>query len=448
MELSVSNHSLSPLSEPETYLTQLLATVTAAVPTALALPALRQTATALVQEQTFPSPRQEAWRFSDLSGLLALAFQVAEPPSPSALEAIAAIPARPETANSRLVFVNGVYVEALSSRSALPEAVVVGSLATLYAQPDLQPEIERHLAQAQGHNEVFTALNTAGFQDAALIWVPRSVELSVPIQLVHYSLPVPEQTPVIAQPRTLVMAAANSSLTLIEEYHSLGEGHCFTNAVSEIWLAANAQVHHVRLQDEAKTTFHIAKTAVTQARDSFYSCTAIDLGARLARHHLETYQTGEQTNTRLYGLSAIAGDQLADTQSLISLSQPYGSADQLHKCIVGDRAHAVFSGKIYVPREAQHTHAAQLNRNLLLSNKSRVDTKPQLEIIADNVKCAHGATVSQLEADEIFYLQSRGINAEQAQRLLIYGFAMEIVEKIPVDSLRESLTQRVNQWMS
>ncbi|WP_346292142.1 Fe-S cluster assembly protein SufD [Sphaerothrix gracilis] len=443
MGLQVSDSSMTQVTKRETYLNKLIDAVTAETAAKLPLPQLRQTARALVQEQTFPSTRDEEWRFSDLSEMLTLDFQRAKLPSDKELAAIA--PPLAETQDSRLVFVNGLYVESLSARSALPDEVVVGNLAELYAQPQLKAKIEQRLGQASGHNEVFTALNTTGFQDAAVIWLPRQLELSTPIQVVHYSYSA--QTPVVSQPRCLVMAEANSALTLVEEYYSLGQAPAFTNPVTEIWLEANAQVNHVRLQDESQSTFHIAKTAITQARDSRYSCVTVDLGAKLSRHNLESYQTGEQTDTRLYGLSAIAHDQLADTHSLISLSQPHGTADQLHKCIISDRAHAVFSGKVYVPREAQQTSAAQLNRNLLLSDKSRVDTKPQLEIIADNVKCAHGATVSQLEPDEIFYLQSRGISAAQAQRLLIYGFAMEIIEKIAVTSLRESLTERITAWM-
>ncbi|NJL85966.1 MAG: Fe-S cluster assembly protein SufD [Leptolyngbyaceae cyanobacterium SM1_1_3] len=443
MGLQVSENGMAKAAE--TYLSRLLSVVAAEPLTQLALPELRQAARALVQEQSFPSARDEEWRFSDISELLALELEAAKPLSEKNLEAIAPIPNRPETQNSRLVFVNGVYVESLSSRSGLPQDVTAGSLANLCSQPELKSQIEQRLGHASGHNEVFTALNTAGFQDAAVIWVPRQVQLSTPIQLVHYAL-TEAQTAVISQPRCLVLAETGSHLTLVEEYYSRGQGQTFVNAVMEVWLEANAQIDHVRLQDEAKTTFHIAKTAVTQARDSRYTCTAVDLGSQVSRHHLEIYQTGEQTETRLYGLSAIAGDQLSDTHSLISLSQPHGSADQLHKCIISDRAHAVFSGKVYVSQSAQHTQAAQLNRNLLLSDKSRVDTKPQLEIIADNVKCAHGATVSQLAADEIFYLQSRGISPNQAQQLLIYGFAMEIIEKITIASLRESLTQQITEW--
>jgi Fe-S cluster assembly protein SufD len=159
-------------------------------------------------------------------------------------------------------------------------------------------------------------------------------------------------------------------------------------------------------------------------------------------------QTGEQTETTLNGLTIIYGNQLADTHSAIALNHPYGKSEQLHKCIVGDRAHAVFNGKVFVPKPAQLTNAAQLNRNLLLSSKARVDTKPQLEITADNVKCAHGATVSQLEDDEIFYLQSRGIDENAARNLLINAFAAEIINQIPVASLRETLLTTVNSLKS
>jgi Fe-S cluster assembly protein SufD len=171
------------------------------------------------------------------------------------------------------------------------------------------------------------------------------------------------------------------------------------------------------------------------------------LGAQLSRHHLEIYQNGAQTETHLYGLSALQGRQLADTHSLIALTHPHGSATQVQKNIVDDQAHAVFNGKVSVSRSAQFTNAAQLNRNLMLSGKARIDTKPELDIVADNVKCTHGATVSQLQPNEVFYLQSRGISADQAQRLLLHGFAMEIVEQVSVEPLRQALSDRINQTM-
>jgi len=173
--------------------------------------------------------------------------------------------------------------------------------------------------------------------------------------------------------------------------------------------------------------------------------TVINLGASLTRHNLEVYQTGEQTDTTLNALTLLGEEQLSDTHSLIAFTKPYGTANQVNKCIVGDRAHAVFNGRIVVPQAAQQTNAAQLSRNLLVSPKARVDAKPQLEITADNVKCAHGATVSQLEEDELFYLQSRGIDATYARTLLTYAFAVEVVNQIEIPSLRDRLVTHLRQ---
>ncbi len=238
------------------------------------------------------------------------------------------------------------------------------------------------------------------------------------------------------------------SIRTAETQRAREDGVYLTNAVTEIWVGDNAQVSHTRVEWEGAEAFHIGKTAIAQARDSRYTCHAITLGAKLSRHNLEILQTGEQTQTTLNGLTIISGKQLSDTHSAIALNYPHGTSDQLHKCIIGDRAHAVFNGKVFVPKPAQLTNASQLNRNLLLSSKARVDTKPQLEITADNVKCAHGATVSQLEDDEIFYLQSRGIDENDARKLLINAFAAEVINQIPVPSLREILLNTVNNLKS
>ena len=204
-----------------------------------------------------------------------------------------------------------------------------------------------------------------------------------------------------------------------------------------------AQINHTRLQQESNTAYHIGKTAVSQQRDSRYTLTEINLGGKLSRHTPEVYQQGEQTETYLNGLTVAKDEQTADTHSVIQLNHPHGTTDQLHKCIVSDRAHSVFNGKVFVPKPAQLTDASQLNRNLLLSPKARVDTKPELQITADNVKCSHGATVSQLEADEIFYLRSRGLTEDDARQLLIDAFVAEIIERIPVQSVRENIQSSI-----
>ncbi|PSN20722.1 Fe-S cluster assembly protein SufD [filamentous cyanobacterium CCP5] len=433
--------ALSKSQQRDAYLAGLLEAARAAVPAELALADLRRTAEALVKEQTFPHGKQESWRFTDLSSMMAIPFKVAD--QPVGLDAAAIDPVVLPEAGARLVVVNGQVNETLSSTDRLPAGVIAGSLKTLWQDEAWRDHLLSHIGQQSGNHEVFTALNTAGFADAVVVWVPRGCVVEEPVHIIYAS--VPQAQPAMVQPRALVVAEANSALTLIEDFWGRGMGDHFTNAVSEIYVGANAQITHGRSQRETEATFHVGKTVVSQERDSRYRCTTVSLGGRCDRHHFEVYQQGPQTETQLHGLGVVKGQQLTDTQSLVALQHPHGTVNQLQKNIIDDQAHSVFSGRIIVPQAAQLTNATQMNRNLLLSAKGRVDTKPQLEIVADNVQCAHGATVSQLEADEIFYLQSRGIAPEQAQRMLIYAFAMEVLSSMPAASLRDTLSQTIAQ---
>ncbi|BAY39944.1 hypothetical protein NIES2111_43250 [Nostoc sp. NIES-2111] len=423
----------STLLDRDAYLLGLLNQVSAK-PTEGWLQEVRDRAKNWVRHSVIPTTREEEWRFTDLSELRKVEFQAGkvQPVDISALSLS-------EAANSRLVFVNGVYAPELSAVADLPKGVVVGNLSTISSTE--QECVQKYLAQSEGALEVFTALNTAGISDVAVVLVAKNVIVETPIHLLFISVAGDRAT--ISQPRALVVAESGSQVSVIEEFVTPAEGVYLTNAVTEIAIADNAQVVHTRVERDSKAAFHIGKTAVTQARYSRYTCHTLSLGGKISRHNLEVLQTGEQTETTLNGLTMIAGNQLADTHSAIALNHPYGTSNQLHKCIVGDRAHAVFNGKVFVPKPAQLTNAAQLNRNLLLSSKARVDTKPQLEITADNVKCAHGATVSQLEDDEIFYLQSRGIDSNNARKLLVNAFAAEIINQIPHPSLRDKLLNTV-----
>jgi Fe-S cluster assembly protein SufD len=439
----IPNSSAASLSatllDRDAYLTELLNRVTVSKSEGW-LQQVRDRAANWVRHSVLPTTRDEEWRFTDLSALRQVKFNVETRHGASLQPDIL-----PEAANSRLVFVNGIYVPELSAVAGLPNGVVVSNL-----DAASQLGVQKYLAQAEGALDVFTALNTAGINDVAVVWVPKNVVVETPIHLVFIAA---GEEPIISQPRCLVVAESGSQVSLVEEYRNRrgaenAEEVYLTNAVTEIWIEDNAQVNHTRVEWDSREGFHVGKTAVTQGRFSRYTCNAISLGGRVSRHNLEILQTGEQTETTLNGLTVIGGNQLADTHSAIALNYPYGTSRQLHKTIVGDRAHAVFNGKVFVPKLAQLTDAAQLNRNLLLSSKARVDTKPQLEITADNVKCAHGATVSQLEDDEIFYLQSRGIDEESARNLLVHAFAAEIINQVPVPSLCEKLTQTVNSYQS
>jgi Fe-S cluster assembly protein SufD len=402
------------------------------------LQAVRDHAAAQVQAQAFPTPRDEEWRFTDLSSLLQTPLEAVQPQaSRLSPEAIAPF-VLPEAKSSQLVFIDGEYALGLSNLDQLPQTLVVGTLSDLAAQ--YGDRLRAYLAQHSGSEEVFTALNTAGLKDAAVIWVPKGLAIETPIHLLFIAT---AKTAALVQPRVLVVAETNSAVTLIEDYGAIGSGTYFTNSVTEIWIADNAEVNHTRVQRDGHQAFHIGKTAVSQGRTSRYTCNAVSMGAQMSRHQLEIYQTGEQTETILNGLTLLHGDQIGDTHSAIALAYPYGTTRQLHKCIIDDRAHAIFNGKVFVPKAAQMTDAGQLNRNLLLSSKARVDTKPQLEIVADNVKCTHGATVGQLEADEVFYLQSRGIDVSDARQLLVYAFAFEVIDQIAIASLRRTLAELV-----
>lgn len=383
-----------------------------------------------------PTTRDEEWRFTDITPLTRIPLRTARAlPHPRTAD-IASFVA-PEAA-VRLTFVDGRFAPELSANAGLPYGVVVTNLAAGIGTHG--SVIEKHLARLAGfEQDVFAALNTARLQDGALIWIARNQRCPTPVQLLF----VATQKETVAYPRCLVLAEAGAELTLIEHYAGLTDDPYLTDAVTEIAVGGGAEVRHVRVQREADSAFHIATCAVALEKDARYSSHAITLGARISRHNLNVKQDGEGVEARLDGLTLIAGRQLADTHTLLDHGRPNGRSRQLQKCIVAGAAHAVFNGKIAVAPGAQLTDSAQESRNLLLSDKAHVDTKPQLEIFADDVKCAHGATVGQLEADQLFYLRSRGLSEQRARNLLTYAFGAEIIDRIPVPSLVEQLEETV-----
>ena len=241
----------------------------------------------------------------------------------------------------------------------------------------------------------------------------------------------------------LIAAEANSAATIIESYASPGESVYLTNAIVDVRLGAGAHLKHFKVQRESTSAFHVAATNAELGANASYDSTAINLGAALSRHTIDVVMDHEGAECWVDGLYMVDGNQHTDTHSTIDHRQPHCSSQQLYKGILDGKSRAVFNGKVFVRHGAQQTVAQQTNKNLLLSNEARVDTKPQLEIFADDVKCAHGAAVGQLEADEIFYLESRGIRPELARNLLTYGFAEEVIEKIKIDSIRRELDEAV-----
>ena len=401
---------------------------------------LRQVASDRLSTLTFPTTRDEDWKYTDVSSLKSLVF-ANQSASSINVEALIAKHSAPEANGNLVVFVNGKHSEKYSDITGAAQGLVVGTLANLGDR--LLPKLRSHLAQHPDANNYFASLNTACMTDLAIILVPKDTVIKNPVQIIFISVPQSGEGVLLTQPRCLVIAESHSSLTFVQTFIGSDDQTYFTNSVTEVWLADGAQINQTEVQWQGNQAVHINTTAIAQARNSVYKNQSISLGAKLSRQNLIMHQMAEQTETSLTGLAFIDGEQLADTHSAIAHNYPHGSSKQLHKCIADGRSHAIFNGKIQVAKLAQQTNSAQISRNLLLSGKARVDTKPQLEIFADNVKCAHGATVSQLDAEEIFYLQSRAIDANSAANLLTYAFATEAIAQISIESVRRSLSNFV-----
>lgn len=397
----------------------------------------RVRAEALERANALPAPTtvDEDWRFTDLSPLYKTALQPVARPAQLAGADIE--PFIVPDAGSRLVFVDGTFAPALSDiRSA--DGIRVLSLSPALSEPALA--LQEQLGRiVNANSDPFAAVNTAWLRDGAVVSVERERQVRDPIHLLFVSA----SGAAAAYPRALVVAAPGSSCTVIEDFVSLHTDVGLTNGVTEISVGENASVRHIRLQRESASAFHIATCGARVARHGKYSNVSIALGGRISRYNLNVMQAGDATEFELSGLALISGRQLADTHSFVDHAHPHGRSRQLHKCVAGGAAHAVFNGKILVRPGAQRTDSGQQNRSLLLSERARVDTKPQLEIFADDVKCAHGATVGQLDAEQVFYLQSRGLSERDARNLLTFAFAAEIVESIRIRSLVQRLEDLV-----
>lgn len=386
----------------------------------------------------FPSARHDDWRFTDLSPLFLHGFHSVDSfakLTQSDIEKFL-IPGA-----IRLVFVDGCYSSELSDLTRAKSGVSVASLAERLGDQLVEENFGRYSPYKQ---DAFVALNTNFFEDGA--WVHVAKEVAVPIHLLHVA--TKREAPSAIYPRCMVVMEPSSRATVVEDYVGLDDGIYFSNAVTEVVLKERAQLQHVRVQREEKNAFHVGHCSVESGRDSVYAAISVALGARLSRHTLHVTQQGEGAEVHLDGLALIAGRQIADTHTLIDHAVPKGKSVQLHKCIVDGSAHAIFSGKIMVHAGAVGTDSVQNSRNLLLSDKARIDTQPQLEIFNDDVSCKHGATVGQIDADALFFLRSRGFSEERARNLLTHAFAAEIIAKIPVPSLVESLGRTILERMS
>ncbi len=380
-----------------------------------------------------PTVRDEEWRFTNVAPLATQEFVPAEPLS-GAADHLAAFPYT--DAPVRLVVVNGRFDSTLSRLKGLPAGVQVGSLAT--ALSDHADVVQRYFGQlAEFTNRTFTALNTAFVQDGAFVYVPDGVVLEAPLHIVFVS--GADASKVMVHPRTLIVAGAGSQLRVAETYVGVAGQTYFTNAVSEVFVSENAVVDHYKIQQESIDAFHIASLHVHTARSSTFSSHSFSLGGKLVRNDAMAILDGEGGDCTLNGLYLADRDRLIDNHTTIDHAKAHCGSHEVYKGILGGTARAVFNGKIIVRQDAQKTDAKQTNRALLLTDGATINTKPQLEIFADDVKCTHGAAIGQLDDDAIFYLRTRGLTFAEARDMMIHAFAGEILERVQIEPLRAAL---------
>ena len=398
---------------------------------------LREGAIARFDALGFPTTKQEAWRFTNVAALTETAFDLAHPAS--RIPQLAEIQPFLLGDGPRLVFVNGFLVRSLST--PLSDGVRLDGLAqALVDTPDL---VRQHLSKyAAFTDRPFAALNTAFVHDGAFVYVPARVTIEEPIQLLFLTTPVDGER-VVAHPRNLIVLEREARATVVETYASLEDGVYWTNAVTEVVVGDGARVDCYRVQRESDQAYHVAVTDVHQGRDTTVNVHAVAFGAALARHDLRGTLAGPGGYLILNGLYVLDGEQHADHHTAIDHAAPHCESHEYFNGVLDGRSRGIFNGRIIVRPGAQKTDSKQTNNNLLLSGEAHADSQPQLEIYADDVKCTHGSTVGPLDPKALFYLRSRGIGEVDARRLMTYGFAAEILNRMDVAPLRAQLDEIV-----
>ncbi len=404
------------------------------------LPPLRRLAIESFAELGFPSTHDEEWKYTNIAPLVSVPFAPARVKlSEEIRRRIERLPLA-DLGCSRLTFFNGRYVPELSKLRDVPKGLKAGSLASAFKNHGAL--LERHLARyADARTHAFVALNTAFFEDGAFVEVPKGAVLRKPLHILQISLGGGRTT--VSYPRNLIVVGSTGQATIIETFFSLAEEAIFTNTVTEIVAAEGALVDYCKVQQESTAALHYARVQVQQERSSTAATHSIQLGGALTREEVQTVLAGEGAESLLHGLYVITGQQHVDNHTAIDHAQPHCSSREVYKGVLEGKSQGVFNGKIIVRPDAQKTDSKQSNKNLLLSEDAIINTKPQLEIFADDVKCTHGATIGQIDPEAVFYLRSRGIAVDEAKSLLTYAFANDVMERIKFQPLRERLAERL-----
>ena len=398
---------------------------------------IRHEAIARFGELGFPTMKDEAWRYTSVAPIARQKYALmpqarADALTPETFERLTFEPWE----CTHLVFVNGRFAPELSKIRKLPDGVKVGSLEQ--ALTDSRDLVEPHLARlADFRGHAFTALNTAFLRDGAFVHVPRGRVVEEPIHVLYVS--VADDKPVMSHPRNLVIIDQGGEATILESYAGFGKANYFTNTVTEIVFGDDASVDHYTLQREGEDAAHIATVQSRLGRNAKYSSHVISLGGALIRNEIRALLDAEGADCTLNGLYITHGTQHVDNHTTIDHARPHGTSRELYKGVLDGKSRGVFDGMVIVRPDAQKTDARQVNKNLVISDDALVDSKPTLQINADDVKCAHAATIGQLDENALFYLRSRGVGNEAARNLLIQAFVSDIVGRIRIDAVRTGL---------
>ncbi|MEW6144992.1 MAG: Fe-S cluster assembly protein SufD [Thermodesulfobacteriota bacterium] len=396
-------------------------------------------------ELGFPTPENEDWRFTNVAPIARTAFSIEKnghkQVAPAALDKYTF----PKLKTIKLVFVDGSYTQELSDVSVLPRGVEVMSLASaLSGEEEL---VKKYLSKyADFKDEAFTALNTAFMQDGGFIYIPRGTRLKEPVHLLYITVKSDNAT--ITNPRNLVIVEDNCEANIIEHYVSLDEGVYFSNVVTELVVGENSSVGHYMIECESSKAFNVSTLRAQQGRSSNIRSHSVLLGGALVRNNVHPVLAGEGCDSLINGLYMSTGRQHMDNYMKVEHASPHCDSRQFYNGVLDGKSRGVFHGRIIVHKDAQKTDAKQTNRNLLLSDSAQIDTKPQLEIYADDVKCTHGATIGQMDENAVFYLRSRGIDETSARDLLLSAFTSGTLESMQLEEIRNYCEALVAEWFA
>jgi len=403
---------------------------------------MRQEAMDAFTNVGFPTPRNEDWKYTRINPIEKRPFKLTQLHPQDQIDW-----QRHNTLEldcHRLVFINGMFNPQASCKDSLPGGITVTSLdKAIYTDPNVvRPHLSRYVdATTSG----FSALNTALMGEGAFIHIPKGAQIDKPILVLFVT--VAREQEICAHPRILIVADEDSSTRVIEQYSGSNDIVYFNNCVTEAYVGRGAKLEHYKIQNEGAKSFHVSTCEVAQARESQFTSHSISLGGQLVRNDINCVLNDEAAVSELNGLFMATGRQHVDNHTRIDHAKPAGISREYYKGILAGGGRGVFNGRVYVHPDAQKTDAEQYNNNLLLSRNAEIDTKPQLEIFADDVKCAHGATVGQLDDNMVFYLRARGIPESTARGLLTYGFASDVLQKMSVAPIRRAIQEQVLDWL-